>query len=958
MPEVTVRERKSLSTRSLLAAVGAAALVPFILLIAVAFINRLSMSRDAELDRLASASRSLATALDRELGAYVDKVRLLSGLRALTKGGLPAARDSLFDARAAVGGDFVLYDDNGQQLINTRVVDDSPLPVSKNLKWIKQAVASDKPVISDLGMGTVKDGGYAFSILVSFRSDTGQTLVLAYLPPVTSVQGLLKHHITDPSWAGAILDGSGRIVARTAQQERLFGQFASPDFIAKLTDKEGLQQTTDLQDRPSYTAYRASDLNAWKVVVWVPKAAVAEPGWSIARSMVIAVSVALLLSLTAGHFISQFVQRPINTLIESARQLGRGQVPKVRPTWMREANLVNNALSEAAKEIAVRQAVIDQATAAARENERLHHELTENAPVMLWISDAQGRCLHINKRLREFWGVNEDLAQFDWSATLHPDDSGPIATEVMSAIAARRGFSVEGRYRTATGEFRTLRTEATPRFSDSCEFIGMLGTNIDVTDAIAATAALKENEERLRIAASAAGLGVFEWRIAADRAEFENARMLEIFGHDRDETHLSHERFMASYIHPEDAESFQRTLETALATPSALQASCRIRRKSDGAWRWIEIAGNILVGSDGTPERLIGVVADITARRQAEEELSRTSTLLQAVCDGVTDLIFVKDRASRFLFANPATAQALGLSLDDLPGKTGLEEVQDQAEAAIILANDRQVIETGAAITVEETFTGANGRQTYLSNKAPLRDACGTITGLVAVVRDISARKDAEEHTKLLLREVSHRAKNILAVTQAIVRQTARDCDPQVFAKTVSGRLAGLAASHDLLVEGEWRSVAIRGLVVAQLSHYRDLIGNRISVQGPDFGLRPAATQTLGMALHELATNASKYGALSNDQGQVHLSWEFKQRSGEQRLIMVWQERNGPAVKKPQRRGFGHSVTTRLVETGLEASVEVDYATDGLQWTLDAPALKLAVDIDHPEAAQQILETV
>lgn len=200
-------------------------------------------------------------------------------------------------------------------------------------------------------------------------------------------------------------------------------------------------------------------MSGWKAVVWVPQAAVAEPGWSIARSMAIAVTVALLLSLLAGHLIAQFVQRPIDILIDSARRLGRGDVPEVRHTWMREANLVNGALSEAAKDIALRQAAIDQATAAARQNERLYREFTENAPVMLWISDAQGRCLHINKRLREFWGVGEDLSQFDWSATIHPDDTGPIATEVMAAIAGRRGF----RSRAGTGRQRGLSERCGPR---------------------------------------------------------------------------------------------------------------------------------------------------------------------------------------------------------------------------------------------------------------------------------------------------------------------------------------------------------------------------------------------------------------------------------------------------------------------------------------------------------------
>lgn len=1077
-------ERAALSSRLLLAGVGAAALLPFLLLIGLAVLNRVAASREEELDRIRDASQSLALALERELKSYADKARVIAGLRALTADGVKSARATLVDAKAAIGGDFVLLDASGQQLASTRVADGSPLPQTRNLALLEQAIASGGPLVSDLAIGTVS-GVYDYGVFLPFTTQAGAQLVLAYLPPIDAVQKVVKDQIGAGPLIGAVLDGQGRIVARTERQDRLFGELASPEFRSRLIGRAGLLRTVDLQQRPSYTAYHALQLSRWNAVVWVPEAVVHAPGWSIFRSMLIAVAAALLLSLTAGHLIAKLVRGPIEHLLDSARTVGQGLVPVPKQTWMHEANLVSNALTEAARELQWRQTQVDQARALGRQNEtrfrelvaglrdavvwegdpdtltftyvsegaekllgypvlrwicdprfwlehvhpddrehaasfcraesiagrdheleyrmlaadgrtvwvrdavfitvtedrrvargimvditrakqadeilrnreRLYHELTDNSPVMLWISDARGRCLHLNKRLRDFWGVPEDaLEDFDWSATMHPDDAPAIGQEVVAAIGAHRPFTVQGRYKTSSGGYRVLKTDAVPRFDDNGRFIGMLGANIDVTESVAAATALTESEERLQIAARAAGLGVFEWHIAIDDAEFENPRMLEILGHAPDDRHLSKRIFMESYIHPEDAEPFERTLETALATTRSLNTSCRIRRKSDGVWRWIEIAGNIIVDGNGVPDRLIGVAADITSRKEAEAELSRTSTLLKSVCDGVDDLIFVKDRDSRFLFANPATAKVLGVPADQVVGRTGLEDMGNAAEVDAILANDRHVIATGTPLAVEERFSGADGPRTYFSNKAPLRDGQGNIVGLVAVVRDITERKAAEEQTKLLLREVSHRAKNILAVTQAIVRQTARDCDPKTFTRNVSGRLAGLAASHDLLVEGGWRSVAMRDLVVAQLPHCRDLIGKRLFIDGPAFGLKPAATQTLGMALHELATNAGKYGALSNDQGTVHLKWCFKRDGADPRIEMSWEERGGPAVDKPQRHGFGHAVTTRLVETGLEATVTLDYGRDGVLWCLDAPLSRLVDDTAQASPAHPSLE--
>src|SRR5262249_16146878 len=179
--------------------------------------------------------------------------------------------------------------------------------------------------------------------------------------------------------------------------------------------------------------------------------------------------------------------------------------------------------------------------------------------------------------------------------------------------------------------------------------------------------------------------------------------------------------------------------------------------------------------------------------------------------------------------------------------------------------------------------------------------------------RDITGRKRAEEQLRLLMREMNHRAKNMLGVVDAIAHQTiARN--PDDFIERFSERIQALSANQDLLVRNEWNGVGIEDLVHAQLAHFAGLIGSRIDVHGPKLRLNAASAQAIGLALHELATNAGKYGALSTDTGHVDVRWGI---AGDT-LTMSWTERGGPPVSAPERRGFG----TIVMETMAERSVD------------------------------------
>jgi two-component sensor histidine kinase len=173
----------------------------------------------------------------------------------------------------------------------------------------------------------------------------------------------------------------------------------------------------------------------------------------------------------------------------------------------------------------------------------------------------------------------------------------------------------------------------------------------------------------------------------------------------------------------------------------------------------------------------------------------------------------------------------------------------------------------------------------------------------------------------------------MLSVVDAISHQIATG-DPEHFAQRFSERIQALAANQDLLIRNEWRGVEIEDLVRAQLAHFTDLMGSRIVVQGPKLLLRGAAAQAIGLALHELATNAGKYGALSTDIGRVDICWG----SDGDTLTMGWTERDGPPVSAPERRGFGTIVMKAMTERSLDGQVQLNYAPSGLIWRLACPA--------------------
>lgn len=210
------------------------------------------------------------------------------------------------------------------------------------------------------------------------------------------------------------------------------------------------------------------------------------------------------------------------------------------------------------------------------------------------------------------------------------------------------------------------------------------------------------------------------------------------------------------------------------------------------------------------------------------------------------------------------------------------------------------------------------------------------------------------------MNEVDHRSKNVLSVVQAIARQTAI-ASPEEFVARFSERMQTLASSHDLLVKSRWQGIEIADLIRVQLAHFKDLIGTRIKLDGPSLRLSVPAAQTLGMIIHELATNAAKYGALSNNLGHVDVRWHAQGGEDNDLFTITWTERGGPTVGAPDHRGFGSTVVKTMAESSLDGDVDLDFAPTGLRWHLVCPSSKVLDEFVHrareegsPEAAAEV----
>jgi two-component sensor histidine kinase/DNA-binding response OmpR family regulator len=255
---------------------------------------------------------------------------------------------------------------------------------------------------------------------------------------------------------------------------------------------------------------------------------------------------------------------------------------------------------------------------------------------------------------------------------------------------------------------------------------------------------------------------------------------------------------------------------------------------------------------------------------------------------------------------------------------------EDWARLRDALAN---VTEHGQTYQTEFRVHRRNGELRWCIGAAAASiDSARRVVGLSGVTVDITDRKSAEERQTLLVREVDHRARNALAVVQSIIRLTRAE-SKEAYIAAVEGRITALSRAHVLLSQSRWQGANLSRILDEELAPYRRSEVEKIVTSGPEVFLEPATAQILALALHELATNAAKYGALSSAFGRVKLSWEL----GPSCLLLRWVETGGPTVQPPCSEGYGTRVIGASVERQLDGSATFDWHPDGLRFTMSIP---------------------
>ena len=573
----------------------------------------------------------------------------------------------------------------------------------------------------------------------------------------------------------------------------------------------------------------------------------------------------------------------------------------------------------------------------ARENEQRFRTTFENAAVGIAHVAADGRWLLVNKRFCEILGYpREEMAGKTFQDLTHPEDLAADLILVNRMIAGEiPQYSLEKRYIRKDGSivWVNLTVGSAKKANGSIDYF--ISVVEDITKRKEAEARLKDSEDRLRRILD--NLFSFVGVLAREGILIEaNEAPLRAAGLSRED--VIGKPFWDCYwwsFSEDSRERLKQSFEQALRGETVrYDVDIRV-----GERRFITIDFQLAPRRNALGEivEVIPSATDITDRRRAEVRLRESEADLQLAQDAANlgrwnwdlrtqDLTWT-DRCKAF-FGAPLDAP---MSYDAFLAALHPDD-RERIDAAV-----SEAINLGKDYDVEMRTIWPDGSLHWIASKGRVYFDDGRPRRMMGVAFDITARKQAEEQMSYALREVTHRSKNLLSVVQAIVRQTARTETRDDFVERFSERIRGLAASQDLLVGNKWKGVLILDLIRSQLSHFKDALGSRVRLAGPEIELNASAAQTIGMAVHELATNACKYGALSNETGHVLVDWSLR---GEDNAVFSigWSEREGPPVIRTNRKGFGQTVLLRLAEDALDAEVRLDYDPAGVQWRLRCPA--------------------
>jgi PAS domain S-box-containing protein len=355
--------------------------------------------------------------------------------------------------------------------------------------------------------------------------------------------------------------------------------------------------------------------------------------------------------------------------------------------------------------------------------------------------------------------------------------------------------------------------------------------------------------------------------------------------------------------------------------------------------RWFELTASPL--QVGDKRYAVVTHRNITTRHiQTEKTISSgfQQNMLAAIVATSSDAIISYDLEGNILTWNYSATHLYGYTADEIIGRS--MEVLYPEDWPARIGEYRDQILAGELTSLEVVRKRKDGKLRDVAvSAAPVRDQHGEVMCISNIHRDITEQKANEAQRKFITRELSHRAKNQLTVVRSIANQTAKNAASlEQFQRKFDDRVFSLAKSIDLLVSREWSTVSLEKLCRSQIELFSDSNSDNVVISGPKVVLAPAAVEAIGMALHELGTNAAKYGALSQAAGQISLTWGFSSEIDSDSLQITWRETGLEIDEAPSRKGFGHVVLTQLAKSSLGSDANLSFSHQGLHWEITVPS--------------------
>lgn len=992
------RVRRPLHERSLafrLLAVVLALVVPLNALIVVAALNLTQAARDSQRSALLYSARSVAAGLD----AALDKFRALAEALARSPSVLeddPAAFGTEAGRTFAgiAGASVVLADVDGRQLFHSAAAPGAVLPVRHPLGIAAQrrAFETGRPALSDVRIGPVLNTPVVSLDIPVFRNEQPFRSIAVTVTP-DSFLPLLSATDMPRNWLVGIIDAQGHYVARIPGEPGLVGEPASDGWRAT-AGREGVFEFISRDGDEIINANATIAAGGWTVGVAVKKSELGAAVWQAVRWSVFGGILVSLASLLLAVLLARRVGRDVRSAGDHAAALLAGREVGSAAIGLPELA----ALSEDIAAAAAARRRIEQ------ELERRHAELAaiyDTAQVGLCVFDRELRFVRINRRLAEINGLAPEAHIGRGVRDVVPalaEMAERIRDRILATGRGVEDVEITGTTAAQPGRRRVWLEQWTP-LKDAAG--GIIGLNVaveEITERKEAEAGLARQADRQRRL-----LDITHALIGRARDEREtagivfdsiapalDAEVVLCYRVDADGSGL--DLVFSRGIAAADVAKFSRLAMgeafcgTVAALGTAIAAdSDRIRTDPKGAYvAGLGISAFLCQPLRGTDGRVLGTLsvgsrersrftpddveflqtvtnflAEAWQRIDSGRRVADNERLLRSVLDGTLAFIAVLDPDGTLREANRQALLTGGLARADVVGRkfwdcrwwSDSSEEVTRLKAAVGQAARGEPVRYDAVVRAKD-----DSRITVDFMLSPVTDAGGRVVLLVPSAFDISDRKIAEDRQRVLMRELGHRGKNLLAVIQAIAGRTLVEQRSVEAARAIlMGRLQALAATFATLTEEGSPVTNLRAIVENELKAF----GGQSEAAGPAILVSGKAAQTLALVVHELATNASKYGALSVPEGRVAVEWSNAADHSEPHVTFAWIESGGPPAATQYRKGFGTALVCQLAGAEFRCAPQWSLEPTGLQYRFTAPlsAFKAGgtapgLDLDRSVAAE------